>query len=254
MIMSSPRLRDGYQSRERAFFDRLAQQHDEVWWGHRRPVAPLRMDQRAAYLHQHLASFCKPRVLEVGCGSGIFTLAVLNQKPDLDLTACDISEKATELARKRCAAYPHLRVEAMDVFDSGYADESFDAVVGSSILHHLSVDQFIPLAVRLLKPGGLFWFSEPNMLNPEVALQKQVRFVGIWMDNSPNETAFFRWQMRRDLAVAGLCNITIVPFDFMHPLYPRWALKFARGVNWVLERTPVVREFGGSIRIAAYKP
>ena len=50
---------------------------------------------------------------------------------------------------------------------------------------------------RVLKPGGTIYFTEPNMLNPQIAMQKNIPWIKRKLGDSPDETAFFRWPLRR---------------------------------------------------------
>jgi 2-polyprenyl-3-methyl-5-hydroxy-6-metoxy-1,4-benzoquinol methylase len=43
----------------------------------------------------------------------------------------------------------------------------FDAVIGSSILHHLPLEASLQKMRDLLSPGASLRFAEPNMLNAE---------------------------------------------------------------------------------------
>ena len=92
------------------------------------------------------------------------------------------------------------------------------------------------------------------MLNPQVALERNVRVLGRWLQNSPDETAFVRHPLSKRLRGAGWDNVTVRPFDFLHPGLPRAFLRPVRAVSEVLERTPLLREIAGSLEIVARKP
>jgi hypothetical protein len=96
-------------------------------------------------------------------------------------------------------------------------------------------------------------FAEPNLLNPHVFIEKNVPWVARRLDDSPGETAFTRWRLRRDLEAAGLVEITIRPFDFLYPLVPGPLVPAVERLGRGLERAPVVREIAGSLLIRARK-
>ena len=56
----------------------------------------------------------------------------------------------------------------------------------------LDIDLAIKEIYRLLKDGGGFIFTEPNMLNPQVALERKVPLMRKIANNSQDETAFIR--------------------------------------------------------------
>ena len=101
-----------------------------------------------------------------------------------------------------------------------YSEAVFDSVVGSSVLHHLEIEEALREIYRVLKPGGTIYFTEPNMLNPQIAIQKNVPWIKRKLGDSPDETAFFRWPLWRLLEQTGYRDVRIDPFDFLHPKTP----------------------------------
>jgi len=65
------------------------------------------------------------RVLDVACGTGIATGAVLDRWPDVNVLGADISPKMVELARQ---LVPGARFEVASVHDLPHADGEFDLV------------------------------------------------------------------------------------------------------------------------------
>jgi len=97
-------------------------------------------------------------------------------------------------------------------------------------------------------------FSEPNMLNPQIMLQKNIPWIKRRVGDSPDETAFFRGQMRRLLTEAGFTRIEVTPLDWLHPAIPPSAINFFQKTGKLLEHLPLVREFAGSLYIVARRP
>ncbi len=97
------------------------------------------------------------QVLEFGCGTGTTALA---QAPFVKhIRAIDFSAKMIEIAerKRKAAAVENLRFEQATLNDLDLPDESFDAVMGHSILHLLEdKEAAIAKVYRLLKPGGVF--------------------------------------------------------------------------------------------------
>ena len=106
---------------------------------------------------------------------------------------------------------------------------------------------------RVSKRGGTIYFTEPNMLNPQIAIQKNVPWVKRKLGDSPDETAFFRWPLRRLLEGTGFCDVRIKPFDFLHPKTPSPVVNQLNALGRFLENVPVMSEFAGSLYIRAVK-
>lgn len=241
--------------KEREHFDRLAEVLGETGTHRTTAAGNLRMERRAKSLARTLADFERPRVLEVGAGTGAFSGAVLRECNSLDWVGCDVSPKCVDIARSRFSSkYPNAHFVVADCLRLEFADESYDFVCGCSILHHLPIREMLREIHRVLRPGGGIWFSEPNMMNPQIAIQKNVKVVGKWLEDTEDETAFFRWGISRSLRDAGFDSIHVEPFDFLHPNVPRPFIGVAERMGHILERVPLLREIAGSLEIRASKP
>ena len=145
------------------------------------------------------------------------------------------------------------RIKIQDACALTYSDAAFDSVVGSSILHHLEIEPALREIRRVLKPGGTIYFTEPNMLNPQIAVQKNIPWIKRKLGDSPDETAFFRWPLRRLLERTGYRDIRIDPFDFLHPKTPIPLINRVNQFGRFFEKMPVISEFAGSLYIRAVK-
>lgn len=194
-------------------------------------------------------------VLEIGCGTGEFTQRIA---PGVrQLWATDLSPELLDRARQRLAAVaPQATVvfQVADAMASGLPADKFDAVFGCSVLHHLDPARALVEAWRVLKPGGWCVFSEPNMLNPQIALQKNVPFIKRRLGDSPEETAFFYGRMHRGLTAAGFINVRVRHFDFLHPRTPPGWIRRVEQLGQFLENCWGVRAISGSLLACGQKP
>ena len=125
--------------------------------------------------------------------------------------------------------------------------------MGSSVLHHLEIKEALHEIYRVLKSGGTIYFTEPNMLNPQIAIQKNIPWIKRKLGDSPDETAFFRWPLQRSLERTGFRDVRIDPFDFLHPKTPPSIVNRLNALGRFFERMPVASEFAGSLYIRAIK-
>jgi Methylase involved in ubiquinone/menaquinone biosynthesis len=226
----------------------LAQHGAGEIWNWESPAGKLRWARRVKMLSSHL----KPgmAVLELGCGTGYFTRQLAHSKADV--VAIDVSPELLEIARANCSA-SNVQYQIENACELSYNDAVFDSVVGSSVLHHLEIDAALRDIYRVLKPEGSIYFTEPNMLNPQIAIQKNVPWIKRKLGDSPDETAFFRWSLRRLLEQTGYRDIQIDPFDFLHPKTPIPLINPVNQLGRFLEKMPLISEFAGSLYIRAVK-
>jgi 2-polyprenyl-3-methyl-5-hydroxy-6-metoxy-1,4-benzoquinol methylase len=226
----------------------LAQHGAGEIWNWESPAGKLRWARRVKMLSSHL----RPGmiVLELGCGTGTFTRELA--RSGADVIAIDVSAELLEIARANCSA-PNVQYQIQNAYALSYSEGVFDSVVGSSVLHHLEVEEALRNIYRVLKPGGTIFFTEPNMLNPQIAVQKNIPWIKRKLGDSPAETAFFRWPLERLLEQTGYRNVRIDPFDFLHPKTPVRLIDRVNAFGRFLESVPVISEFAGSLYIQGAK-
>ena len=106
------------------------------------------------------------RLLELGCGSGLFTAMLAAPRHFGSLCATDGAEAMLEIARPRFASTPTpVAFMTLDFtrsdWASQYAPASFDAVTSSMALHHAEDKQRLFRQVyEVLAPGRAFVFAD----------------------------------------------------------------------------------------------
>jgi len=237
------------QEREAAYALEVGRRAEEQW-GWASPAGRVRAGRRAELVSRAAGLRPAARVLEVGCGNGHFTDKYA--RSGAEIFATDLSP---ELVRIALDKYPGPKIFYLPAPAERlpFADQSFDAVIGNSILHHLELKTSLPEFYRVLKPGAPLALAEPNFLNPQMCLQRSIPWLRRRAGDSPDETAFVRFTLCRRLQEAGFSRITITPFDFLHPAIPPALIPFVSTVGKLLEAIPLIREAAGSLLIQAHK-
>jgi ubiquinone/menaquinone biosynthesis C-methylase UbiE len=126
------------------------------------------------------------RSLEIGSGTGYFSLNLLQAGVIRDATCTDISPGMLETLDEN-AERLGLEVEtaACDAAELPFEDASFDIVLGHAVLHHLpALERSFAEFARVLKPGGILFFAgEPSRHGDRIAaLPKRaaVRVAPLW--------------------------------------------------------------------------
>jgi len=228
---------------------KLSAEGAESIWNWSSPAGQVRADRRAAYFVQQAGITSKDRVLEIGCGTGLFTRKVY-QQTKASITATDISEELLTEAKK---LLPDAEFKIDDAMNLSFPDQSFDVVFGSSVLHHLDMEKSVKEIFRVLKPGGRMVFAEPNMINPQILIQKNIPFIKKWLGDSPDETAIVRWNFSKLMKHTGFHDISIFPYDFLHPVTPKPLIPLVNGIGKLVEKIPVLKEIAGSVIIYGKK-
>lgn len=227
----------------------LAEGDAELIWGWTSPAGIRRAERRGNLIRDGAQINPDSFVLEIGCGTGIFTEAFA--RSGSHITAIDLSEDLIAIANQK-----NLPENQVNFVNRSFEDCTnmgpYDAIIGSSILHHLDLNNSLQLIYKLLKPQGIMSFAEPNMLNPQIFLERTFRHL--FPSVSQDETAFIRWKLRRELIKIGFINIEIIPYDWLHPSVPERLIDLVSSTGRLLEKIPLVRELSGSLYIKATRP
>jgi ubiquinone/menaquinone biosynthesis C-methylase UbiE len=103
-----------------------------------------------------LAPKAGERVLDIGCGPGLTSLALAEAVgPQGMVQAIDIAEPMLALARQRCVEHANVQVQKQDAAQLPYPDGSFDSALATQVYEYVpDVVQALQELRRVLRPGG----------------------------------------------------------------------------------------------------
>jgi tRNA (cmo5U34)-methyltransferase len=122
------------------------------------PLAMALVAQAAAATTPHAR-----HVLDVGCGAGNYSLKLLEQLPNLDVTLIDLSRPMLDRATERLgqATTGSIKTVQGDIRTIDLPDRGFDIVLAAAVLHHLRTDtewrEVFTAFHEALRPGGSVW-------------------------------------------------------------------------------------------------
>lgn len=149
------------------------------------------------------------RVLEIGCGAG----ATLKWLKDIDLASHTVGVELFAEAAERamqCCDEVH-QGDAEELVQGSLAHRQFDVVLCLDVLEHM-VDPwtFVDRVQALLKPGGTFICSLPNVRNLNVVLP--LVFKGEWRyqhDGILDQTHLRFFTLQSAQALASRSGLTV---------------------------------------------
>jgi ubiquinone/menaquinone biosynthesis C-methylase UbiE len=142
------------------------------------------------------------RVIDLGCGSGVFT--ELLRRAGYASIGLDISAKLILLGREK---YPGLELIEGDAENLPFDSESVDGVLLSNLVHHFPDPHRLAAEVRrVLKRGGRFAAFDPNRVNPFMWLYRDraspfYSSIGV----TENERPVLAWQVAEVFRSEGFC-------------------------------------------------
>jgi len=169
--MAAPTSPDAIRDVNTRYHDGAAADYDAKWgidWGQ------IGREQVLVKIRKALGGAIPTfgRSLEVGAGTGYFSLHLLMAGVVGEATCTDISPGMVDVLRGN-ADRLGLQVDARvaDAEALPFADESFDLVVGHAVLHHLpDLQQAFSEFFRVLRPGGVVVFAgEPSRYGDRLA-------------------------------------------------------------------------------------
>jgi SAM-dependent methyltransferase len=118
------------------------------------------------------------RILDLGCGPGLETVAFKEQYPDAEVHALDLSAPFVRFAHAWSAdrGMP-LHVHQADAQDTQLPDAHFDLIVSHILLHETSsvvMPKIFAEARRLLAPGGVFLNADVPYQPERLSVPKKV--------------------------------------------------------------------------------
>ncbi len=190
-------------------------------------------------------------VLDYGCGPGYLTKYLIDGGA-IHVTGIDVSEGEIEQARERAVQdglQDKSRFLVADAHKTDFPDDSFDLIVGDSILHHLDLRVALEELRRILRPGGRAVFMEPLWHNPILRLGRALTPSARTPDEHPLTVE--DWKMCGEVfenfthEEREFLTIPLMPLNLLLPAgaQKRLASRVGEIDDRVRERYPAMRKY-----------
>jgi ubiquinone/menaquinone biosynthesis C-methylase UbiE len=239
--MAAPASAEAIRDVNARYHDAAAEHYDTKWGV---DYGDIGRNQVRGKLHKLLG---KPlptfeRSLEIGAGTGYFTLNMLQDGTVREATATDISPGMLDALQANAARIGvRVRTVACDAERLPFPDASFDLVLGHAVLHHLPhLDRAFAEFKRVLKPGGRFLFAgEPSRSGDRIAAYPKragLRLAPLWRtvvgarpaEGYDEHDSHGAWPDEPD----DLDGESLEPFVDVHAFEPEELDRWARGAGF----------------------
>lgn len=210
------------------------------------PPAHTQFEQNELIRSMQLTENGQMRILDFGCGSGRITFALISKGHRV--YAMDPSEESLRNLSKY-ASEKHIPSEMYVLTTTLEHQRPFNRIVGSDILHHVNIDEQLPILHNALEDNGTIAFSEPGAWNLAWYLFLLTNYSwdmekGIIQMTIPRLTKALYNAGFHDISVEGL---GLVPMPLLN-LFP-----MLHHLNRLLSRLPILRYFSFRFLITANK-
>ncbi len=154
-----------------------------------------------SFIHRYAPE--RSRVLEVGAGTGRYSIALA--KEGMDVTAVDLVESNIAVLRENSRGMANIKAFQGDATDlSLFPDDSFDVTLFFGPMYHLyeadEVNDAIDEAIRVTRPGGVILFAFLSVF----AIMYANYFYGNWAEGqAENFTEDYRVKHYKEQLFTG---------------------------------------------------
>ena len=143
------------------------------------------------------------RILDLGCGTGTLTIMLQRRQPTAEVVGLDGDTRVLDIAQKKAhkVGVASIRWDTGLADELPYPDESFDKVITSMMLHHLTLPEKLGAfqeVHRVLKPSGSIHIADFG--KPHDSL---MRFVASYMSHLERTAENFKGRIPELMADAG---------------------------------------------------
>jgi len=191
-----------------------------------------------------IADFRGKKVLDIGCGDGVYTLELLERGGAASVHGIDLAGEAIKIAREKAGDRPAtFEVQNMEALP--YGPGEFDIALIRGVLHHMEQPEAaLGEALRVAKTVVVI---EPNGYNPVLKfLERFSRYHVEHKERSFAPALLRRWTGRNGGRVLSGRYAGLVPF-----FCPDAMARFLKRIEPLFEKIPLVNSLGCAVYVFA---
>ena len=117
------------------------------------------------------------RILDLGCGTGNLTAAILVHFPNAEIHSLDLSADILNQCKERFKENSNIHYHQQDFSALDFPKNHFDLILSSIAIHHIRDEQKVTLYQKIhqiLKPNGIFEFADQTRGDTEEIYLKHI--------------------------------------------------------------------------------
>jgi len=223
------------------------------YWTCRDPLNDLRMRWRATTVRHMFHLLPGESVLELASGAGNLTRALAGvTRGECPITAATFVKPVDSRLPEGSAAC--VEVVALEDLPGSLVGRRFDYVVATNLLDLDNAASVLREVHRLLKPGGRVLFFETNPWNPVFSIRRRLSRLLPFLRRGDERALPNQIHLYELLSEIGFVSLGVTCYDFLYWPIPRWLTHIFRNLTLIMENTPGVRRFAGSILVYGQRP
>ncbi|MDX2082846.1 MAG: class I SAM-dependent methyltransferase [Rickettsiales bacterium] len=183
---------------------------------------------------RNMESFAGKKILDIGCGDGIYTYELLQNNPAL-VVGIDPIKEVIEIAQKKYANFSNLRFECADLYEMEIPQPKYDIIILRGVLHHLP--DLSKAITRSCLMGKRVLVLEPNGYNPLLKIIEKTSSYHI----SHEEKSYTPNLLRKEFIKNGAKIIKDEYIGLVPTFCPDFLVKFLKFFEALAEKMPIVK-------------
>lgn len=186
-------------------------------------------------IHQMLGCIKGKRIIDIGCGDGVFTQELTALNPEF-VTGVDPNDAAITVAKKNMAHLKNIEFQVMDVYQIP-THKKYDIAIIRGVLHHLDhVEKAIEIICNI---ANEIIVAEPNGYNPVLKIMEKISpYHILHEEKSYAPQKLDKWFRNNGGIITKSMYVGFVPL-----FCPNFLAKLLNVFEPYLEKIPLLRTF-----------
>ncbi len=205
-------------------------------YSHTKKLSSILSCQRTSkVIHQALGCIKGKKIIDIGCGDGIFTQELIALNPEF-ITGIDPNDAAIAVAKKNMSHIKNIEFQVMNVYQIPPV-KKYDIAIIRGVLHHL--DQVEKAIQVICKTADEIVVAEPNGYNPVLKIMEKISpYHVLHEEKSYPPRKLDKWFRNNGGIITTSTYIGFVPM-----FCPDLLAKILKFFEPLVEKAPLIRTF-----------